>query len=102
MEEGRPTVDIPILRQEEYALLKQMTTGVKECFIPAVLPPLSEHLKNTKAKLPAHLKSVPEQKQFLTAMNCLHMAMVNRATQEKLIFAEMTDPCPPMILIVEK
>jgi len=102
IENGKPSVDIPILTKEEYNELRQITKEVTAEFIPSIHNLLSTHLKGAKAKLPSHLTGVPEQKQYLHAMGCLHMAVIYRAIEENLIFTGIKHPCPPMVLIVDK
>ena len=102
LEGGKPMVDVPILNKEEHGELAKITAGAKDEFIPSVLPYLSEHLKNARAKLPPHIKSVPEQKQYLQAMNCLHMSVVFAVMEKGEFLAGVDYPCPPMVLIVEK
>ncbi|MDR2145752.1 MAG: RNA polymerase sigma factor [Tannerella sp.] len=102
IEGGKPAVDIPILTKEEHSELAKITGSVKDEFIPSALTFLTEHLKNARAKLPPDLKSVPEQKQYLEAMGCLHIFVVFRAKEEKAIMENIAYPCPPMVLIVEE
>ena len=102
IENGKPQVDIPILKNEEYGELRKITAGVREEFIPSALGLFTDHLKGAKAKLPSHLTSVPEQKQYLEAMSCLHMFVIFRAKEEGYIMNEVDYPCPPMVLIVDK
>jgi len=101
-ENDKPAVDIPILTGGEFNELEQITRRVSDAFIPAALKIMRNHLLGTKIKLPAHLKSVPEQKQYLNSMNYLHTMTIYTAIERKLIFNEVDYPIPPMILIVEK
>ena len=99
---GKPTVDIPILTGSEFDELNKITFEVADEFIPICLSPLSEHLNHSKVRLPKHLKSVPEQKQYLTAMNCLNMFMIYKAKDKGFILNRVDFPCPPMVLVVIK
>jgi len=102
IENGKPIVDIPILSTDEYAELQKTTNEVRDAFIPVTLDLLKKHLHGTKAKLPPHLKNVPEQKQYLQSMSCLHMVVIFKALESGLIMQDVDFPCPPMVLIVDK
>lgn len=102
VENGKPAVDIPILCTKEYNELHKITTDVRDEFIPATLALMKKHLQGTKAKLPSHLTSVPEQKQYFQSMSCLHMIVVFKMMESGLILYDVDFPCPPMVLVVDK
>jgi len=102
IENGKPIVDIPILSADEYAELQKITNEVRDEFIPATLDLMKKHLDGTKATLPPHLTNVPEQKQYLQSMSCLHMIVIFKAMENALILQDVDFPCPPMVLIVDR
>jgi len=102
IENGKPIVDIPILSADEYAQLHQITNEACDEFIPAALDLMKKHLHGTKVKLPPHLTNVPEQKQYFQSMSNLHMIIIFKAMECRLILQDLNYPCLPMVLIVEK
>ena len=67
--------------------------------------PLSKFLKGKKKELPAHLKSVPLQKQYFYSYNAIVLATIREAISRGRIYGEKYDeeyqvPCP-MIFIID-
>ena len=102
VENGKPVADIPILSANEYAELRNITNEVRDEFIPVTLGLMKKHLQGTKVKLPPHLTNVPEQKQYLQSMSCLHMIVIFKAMENGLVLQDVDFPCPPMVLIVDR
>lgn len=102
-ENGEIVVDIPILTKKELGEMSAISLEVAEHFIPLCLPLLTAHLKRAgRAELPKHLTGVPEEKQYLQGMQCLHMFMIYTAKEKGYILNDVDFPCPPMLLAVEK
>lgn len=95
-------IDIPVLDGDEYRELAEIGSETTESFGIAVFPSLKEHLLLAKKSIPKHLTSVPEQKQYMKAMNSLHMIIVYKAKELGLILNGVDFPCPPMILTFQK
>ncbi|MHB1151800.1 MAG: RNA polymerase sigma factor [Eubacteriales bacterium] len=101
-EKDNTIVDIPVLDGDEYRGLAEICSETTESIGTAVYPSLKEHLLLAKTPVPKHLTSVPEQKQYMKAMNSLHMMMVYKARELGHILNGIDFPCPPMILTFQK
>ncbi len=101
-DKDRTAVDIPVLDGDEYRELAEIISETTESFGTAVYPSLKEHLRLAKTPVPKHLTSVPEQKQYMKAMNSLHMMTVYKARELGFVFNGVDFPCPPMILTFQK
>lgn len=95
-------VDIPILSMKESTELYTICNKTIQNIVKNTADIMAKYLKNVKIQIPKHLTSVPEQKQYMQAMNCIHMMIVYEAKKQGLIFKDVDYPCPPMIMVIDK
>lgn len=109
-EEGKPVVNIPILRKSESQQLWNLCAEAKQSMVEQLKPLLKKFLKGKKQNIPAHLNSVPLQKQYLNAMNAMLFATIREAIKRGNLYDGNYDddsngvnqvPCP-MVFIIEK
>lgn len=62
MKDCKPKLLIPCLTHEQEKVFWAICKKAERAFAAAIEQPLSEYIKTHKKKIPAHLKSVPEQK----------------------------------------
>ena len=108
-EAGKPVINIPILNKDEAQVLWNLCTEAKYEMVKDLKELLAEFFKGKKQEIPAHLDSVPLQKQYLYADNAMLFATIREAiSRGKLYDGNYDDdsngvnqpPCP-MVLIVE-
>ncbi|MBQ8164633.1 MAG: RNA polymerase sigma factor [Clostridia bacterium] len=104
---GKPAINIPVLDKEEAEVLWMICTVAKQAMIKDLKELLSEFFKGKKQDIPAHLDSVPLQKQYLYADNAILFATIREAIAKGKLYDGNYDddssgvnqpPCP-MILI---
>lgn len=107
-EAGKPVVNIPILKQEEAKSLWAICKETKNQMAKDLHGLFAEFLKGKKQILPAHLDSVPLQKQYLWADNAMLFATVREAISKGKLYDGHYDddsngvnypPCP-MVLVI--
>lgn len=107
-EEGKPTVNIPVLQKKEAQILRDLCSEAERETAENLKELLKEFFKGKKQELPAHLDSVPLQKQYLYADNAMLFATVREAVSRGKLYDGNYDddsdgvnqyPCP-MILVV--
>jgi RNA polymerase sigma-70 factor (ECF subfamily) len=101
-EAGKTTVDIPVISSPEYNEITNIIQTVAAEIADNISDVLREYLKNAKTPIPKHLKSVPEQKQYMQSMNYIHMMTVYEAINRGLVGEDVDYPCPPMLMILDK
>jgi hypothetical protein len=101
-EEGKTRVDIPVITSPDYNEMTSIIQTVAVNIADNMTDILAEYLKNAKTPIPKHLKSVPEQKQYMQAMNCIHMMTVYEAIIKGFIGQDVVYPCPPMLMVIDK
>ncbi len=107
-EEGKSVVNIPVLNKAESQQLWNLCAKAKQSMTEQLKPLLKKFLKGKKQNIPAHLNSVPLQKQYLNAMNAMLFATIREAIQrDKLYDGNYDDdsngvnqvPCPMVFII---
>ena len=107
-EEGKPVINIPILHKDEAQALWNLCTEAKYEMVKDLKELLAEFYKGKKQEIPAHLDSVPLQKQYLYADNAMLFATIREAiSRGKLYDGNYDDdsngvnqpPCP-MVLVI--
>ncbi len=108
-EAGKPVVNIPVLQKKEAESLWSICAEAKHQMVKDLKALLTEFFQGKKQDIPAHLDSVPLQKQYLYADNAMLFAAVREAiSRGKLYDGNYDDdrngvnqpPCP-MVLITE-
>ena len=108
---GKAAVDIPVLSPDEFNSFIEINTITQNELISDITALLTEYLKGKKQVIPAHLTSVPLQKQYLTALGALDMATIRLAITDGVIHDGGYDnddgmhdnQCPyPMVYIVSR
>ena len=95
-------LDIPVLTKSEYrdeCRLSDAYEKTLSCDIHDVLLPVFD---DGFVKLPAHLKSVPRWQQYLFCGSSIPMAVIHKAIEKKLLFANIDYKLPAAILIIEE
>ena len=107
-EVGKPVINIPILNKDEAQVLWNLCTEAKYEMVKDLKELLTEFFKGKKQEIPAHLDSVPLQKQYLYADNAMLFATIREAiSRGKLHDGNYDDdsngvnqpPCP-MVLVI--
>lgn len=105
-EEGRPKLSIPVFSRRESGILDSMAGRAQDELGKVLRAPLKEFLKGKKKPVPAHLKSVPLQKQYMYSDSAMLMIALRMAMEKGLMRDEGYDgevqPPWPMILVVDK
>ena len=109
-EKGVPVVNIPVLTGEEYEVFWGIQNRARNKLMAGIRERFVEFIRDKKQKIPAHLESIPLQKQYQNA----EVAMVFAATREAMKRGKLYDgdydndanginQCPaPMVMVVEK
>ncbi len=109
-EAGKPAVNVPILKREEAEVLWRICKEAMDEMVEDLKGLFATFLQGKKQALPAHLDSVPLQKQYLYADNAMLFATVREAlARGKLYDGHYDDvsngvhqpPCP-MVLIIDR
>ncbi|MDE7223058.1 MAG: RNA polymerase sigma factor [Acetatifactor sp.] len=103
---SRPALNIPALFNKDTEKLDFLLSDAQLKLAEILKGPLREFLKGKKKQIPAHLKSVPLQKQYMYSDHAMLMITLRLALQKGLICDESYDkevqlPCP-MILVIDK
>lgn len=108
--EEMPTVNIPVLTGEEARGFYRILWGILDKVKVDIKEPFAEFVKDKKVKIPAHLNSVPLQKQYQLADHAMVMAAIREAMKRGRLYDGDYDndsngvnqPPAPMVMIVEK
>lgn len=105
-EGSRPALSIPVLHKDDMEMLDSLLSKAQAELAEALKGPLREFLKGKKKPIPAHLKNVPLQKQYMYSNQAMLMITLRLAMQKGFIYDEGYDkgvqpPCP-LILVIEK
>lgn len=107
-EAGRPIVNIPVLTKEEAQILWDICAEAEREMTGDLRELLTEFFRGKKQALPAHLNSVPLQKQYLHAEGAMVFATIREAIARGRLYDGHYDdvsegvnqyPCP-MVLVV--
>ena len=97
---GALRVLVPCLTHAEYKIFNGISSKAKKAFEENIREPLWEYCKTHKKQIPAHLKSVPEQKLTMPyepyAMNFVYEA-INSGVHPRYL----GEPCPETIAIFD-
>lgn len=105
-EGSRPALSIPALYGKDAATLDSLLNKAQTELAETLKGPLKEFLKGKKKQIPAHLGSVPLQKQYMYSDHAMLMIALRHAMQKGLICnggydREAQSPYP-MILVIDK
>ncbi len=105
-EGSRPALSIPVLHKDDMEMLDSLLSKTQAELAEALKGPLREFLKGKKKPIPAHLRSVPLQKQYMYSNQAMLMITLRLAMQKGLIYDGGYDkgvqpPCP-MIFVIDK
>ena len=105
-EDNKPKLSIPVFSGAEARAFDSLAGAASAELAKALRTPLKEYLKGKKKPIPAHLKSVPLQKQYLYSDNAMLMIALRMAMEKGLMRDDGYDngvqPPWPMILVTEK
>lgn len=105
-EDNKPKLSIPVFSGAEVRALDSLVGAAQAELAEALRTPLKEYMKGKKKPIPAHLKSVPLQKQYLYSDNAMLMIALRMAMEKGLMRDDGYDsgvqPPWPMILVIEK
>lgn len=102
-EAGKPVVNIPVFQKDEAQILWELCAEAKREMTAGLKGLLTEFFRGKKQKLPAHLDSVPLQKQYLYADNAMVFAAIREAISRGRLYdghyddggnGENQPPCP--------
>lgn len=108
-EVGKPVINVPVIHNDEADVLWSICMDAKIKMTKNLKDILAEFLKGKKQEIPAHLDSVPLQKQYLYADNAMLFATIREAVSRGKLYDGNYDndsngvnqpPCP-MVLIIE-
>lgn len=103
-EDTRPALNVPVLYEKDIKTLDLILKQSQAELVRTLKDPLKEFLKGKKKPIPAHLKSVPLQKQYMYSEHAMLMILFRLALQKGLIFEGKYDeetPLPfPLILAI--
>lgn len=103
-------VNIPVLSHKGAEELWGILNRARNNFISEMAEKLADFMKDKKQEIPAHLNSVPLQKQYMYAANAIVFAAVREAMKQGKLYdgdydndrVGMNQPPCPMVMIVEK
>lgn len=105
-EGGRPALSIPALYKNDIEIMDSLLDEAQMALAETLKGPLKEFLKGKKKRIPAHLDSVPLQKQYMYSNHAMLMIALRIAMQKGLIYDGGYDkgvqPPFPMILVIDK
>lgn len=105
-EGSRPALSVPVLYQKDEEILTHLLRKARAELAETLKAPLKEFLKGKKKQIPAHLKSVPLQKQYMYCDLAMLMITLRLAMQKGLIrdggYDKEVQPPWPMILTIDK
>lgn len=103
---SRPALDIPALYGKDVEILDSLLNNAQLELAKTLMVPFKEFLKGKKKQIPAHLKSVPLQKQYMYSDHAMLMITLRLALQKGLIcdggYDKGAQPPCPMILVIDK
>ena len=108
MENGKPVVNIPVMDREQFAALQALCREKWQALSAGSMELLREFLKGKKQPIPAHLDSVPLQKQYMWATQALMLTTIREAIRHGTLYDGDYDnpgggnpvPCP-MVMVIE-
>lgn len=105
-EGSRPALSVPVLYQKDEEILTHLLRKARADLAETLKAPLKEFLKGKKKQIPAHLKSVPLQKQYLYSDQAMLMITLRLAMQKGLLrdggYDKGVQTPWPMILTIDK
>jgi len=95
---NKPCVDIPVLKQSEYAELCAVIRAATEEIKSAVGEEFARFTASMRTPLPKHLTSVPELFRYHDATAYFVMAIVREAYEKGLHLKNVDYCCPPVVM----
>lgn len=99
-ESGSPELLIPCLTHTEEKVFWEICEKAAQAFAAKIQKPLSEYVKNHKKAIPAHLKSVPEQKLSMP-YEPNAMMFVFEAIRQGIHPRELGYVCPETMVVLD-
>lgn len=108
MENGKPVVNIPIMDKEQFTALHALCREKWQAVSADSMELLRDFLRGKKQPIPAHLDSVPLQKQYMWATQALMLTTIREAIRHGTLHDGDYDnpgggnpvPCP-MVMVIE-
>lgn len=105
-EGSRPALSVSVLYQKDEEVMTSLLRKARAELAETLKASLKEFLKGKRKQIPAHLKSVSLQKQYMHCdlamlMFTLRLAMKKGLIRDEGYDKEVQPPCP-MILIIDK
>lgn len=105
-EDNKPKLSIPVFSGPEIGILDSKLAAAQAELAEVLRAPLREFMKGKKKPIPAHLKSVPLQKQYLYSDNAMLMIALRMAMEKGLMrdggYDDGVQPPWPMVFVIEK
>lgn len=86
-EGSRPALSVPVLYKDDMETLDFLLNKAQAELADTLKKPLKEFLKGKKKPIPAHLGSVPLQKQYMYSNQAMLMITLRQAVQKGLVHA---------------
>jgi RNA polymerase sigma factor, sigma-70 family len=106
-EDGKPAVDVPVISLDEWRgeFSEALSTACRS-YSDDIEELLRGYLRDKKHEIPAHLTSVPVQKQYMFPFYAIAMISIRRAMAEGILTDGRYDEgnaCPyPMVMVVDR
>lgn len=100
--DGNLTVDIPVVRIEEYDKIRALTAEAKTQLIKEAGTDYRTLTEKASIRLPSHLKSVAEFFRYLPATGCITMSVICEAYKKGLHLSDVDYCCPPAVLVYDE
>lgn len=105
-EDNKPKLSIPVFSGAEIRAFDSLVAAAQTELAEILRAPLKEYMKGKKKPIPAHLKSVPLQKQYLYSDNAMLMIALRMAMEKGLMrdggYDKGVQPPCPMLFLIEK
>lgn len=99
---GKATLDIPVLNSSEYSSLKELSKKYLHLISKDIKDVINEVYERGAVKLPGHLTSVPNWQRYMFCDNSIPMMVILTAKEMELFQPGIDYPSPAMIFIVDK
>lgn len=106
-ENKKPVINVPVLDCAQMQELKELCTRTRTALASDTRKLLAGFLRGKKQEIPAHLDSVPLQKQYLYAYNAILFATMREAMKRGELYdggydLEKEQPPCPMVFVWDK
>lgn len=98
-ENGKLSVDIPVMTQEAYRQAEEAINDAYGRLAAELGREYRAYLKGNMLAIPKHLNHVPTCQRYFPVTNCLVMLIIREAYEKGLHLADVDYCCPPAVLI---